>query len=231
MGKDKKAEVSAAPKAQVPAVTEEFLGTLQKFNNDDFSVAVSTGDWLARLQLMTSRSKMVEGGKFPMNHYALIKDQNFQDVGETVDLLILAFRPKAISIGDQVIVVYDCESDVFKKIQDDSDTQNSGCMFGPEFLVWISQIQKFATFFMGSKSARREAQNVRALMGKPATLKSKLIEYKKYQWQSPVITPCTTPLTHMPTQAVLLEQANKFNNPPVQDIEKVDTAATSDREV
>jgi len=35
----------------------------------------------------------------------------------------------------------------------------------------------------------------------------------------------------MPTQAVLLEQANKFNNPPVQDIEKVDTAATSDREV
>lgn len=195
--------------AMIPA---EVAGGLAKFDDEVFN-KMKSGDFLPRLQLMTANSDKCKSGEFTINHYAFIRDQNFQDLGETVDVLIITWRPKALEIGDEVLSVFDPEHEEFARIQEKSAEANSGCMYGPEFLVYIPQINEFATFFCGSKSSRREAPNIRALMTKPATLKSRYVETKKYKWYTPAVTPCSTPF-NPPDMEALKKVVDKFNNPP-----------------
>ena len=189
-----------------------------KYSDDDFDKSTKAGDWLPRLQLMTSNSKECKGGQFPINHYALVRDQNFKDLGKAVDILIIEWRPKAMEIDEQVYVVYDPDHADFKRIQEQSNVKDSGCMYGPEFLVWIPDIEEFATFFMGSKSSRREAASVRTLLRNAGTLKSKEISTQKYTWWSPIIEKCTSSFDP-PAQEEILEQHAKFTNPPEPGIE------------
>ena len=198
------------------------------YDDDAFDKATKAGDWLPRLQLMTANSKECKDGNFPLNTYAVVKDQNLTDVGKEVDVLVIAWRPKAMEIDEQVYAVYDPESVDFKRIQEESNVKDSGCMYGPEFLVWLPSTKQYATFFMGSKSSRREAGNVRALLKNAGTLKSKKIETKKYTWFSPIIEKCTTAFDP-PQQDELLEQYTKFINPPESEIEKAPETNGSER--
>lgn len=185
--------------------------SLQKYSDKDFD-AMASSAYLPRLQLMTSSSDICKTGAFPINHYALINGQNHTDVGLEVDALIIAWRPKAMKMADDIVVSYNPNDDLFRQIQQESETKDSGCMYGPEFLVFTQG--KFATFFLGSKSARKEGQNVRARLGQIATLKSKLIEWKAYKWQAPVVIPCNSPFD-LPSTEAITEEVEKFNNPPV----------------
>lgn len=196
------------PKGTVPAA----------YDDEAFKVATQSGDWLPRLQLMTANSKECKGGDFPINHYALVRDQNFQDLGKSVDVLIVEWRPKAMEIDEQVYAVYDPDHDDFKRIQEQSNVKDSGCMYGPEFLVWVPSADSWATFFMGSKSSRREAKSVRALLRNAGTLKSKEITTTKYTWWSPIIEKCTTSFD-LPNQDDVAKEHNKFTNPPDPGIE------------
>ena len=214
-----------APNAMIPA---DAAGGMVKYNDDIFKAATKSGDYLPRLQLMTANSDPCKGGKFPINHYALIRDQNFQDVGEAVDMLVISWRPKALEIGENVISVFKIENPEFQRIQSKSAEQDSGCMYGIEFLVWIPAVKEFATFFCGSKSSRREAPAIRTLVSKAATLKAKLCENKKYKWYAPSVTPCSTPFDP-PNLTKVKEVVDKFNNPPETTVEVADEAASADR--
>lgn len=196
---------------------------LQKYDESILSKIITSGDFLPRLQLMTASCDDCKSGKFPINHYALIEGQLTKDLGTSVDVVVCAWRPKAIEIGEIIISVYNPENPEFARIQGNSTEPNSGCMYGPEFLVWIPVVQKFATFFMGSKSARREAPNLVACLRASATLTSREIKTVKYTWYAPSVTPCSTPLT-LPEKEMLLEQLNKFNNPVESTVERVDDA-------
>ena len=211
--------------AMIPA---ELAGGLTKFDDAAFKDITKSGDYIPRLQLMTSNSKQCKSGDFPTNHYAFIRDQNFQDLGETLDVLLVTWRAKALEMGEQVISVFDMASEEFKRIQEKSAEQDSGCMYGPEFLVYLPGLKEFATFFCGSKSARREAANIKALLTKPATLKSKFIETKRYSWFTVCATPCSTPFDP-PDLDALRKIVEKFNNPPVSQIEAAPEEET-DRE-
>ena len=202
----------------IPAEVSDS-GALEKYDDDAFAAATKAGDYLPRLQLMSAASGPCKEGKFPINHYAIVSGQNHIDVGEAVDVAVVTWRPKALEIGDEIISVYDPDDLEFVRIQEASNEKDSGCMYGAEFLVYIPSREIFATFFMGSKSSRREAPNLRARIGKAATLKSKFIETKKYSWQTPVAVPCSTPLD-VPAVDEIKEQVEKFNNPPKQDIER-----------
>ena len=104
------------------------------------------------------------------------------------------------------------------KIKALASVKDSGCMCGIEVLLWIAPIQKFATFYMASKSAARVAKQVRSYIDEannqpgPATLKSTLIETKKFKWHAPVVTSCSTPFNN-PEQDVFLKTLDKFQNP------------------
>jgi hypothetical protein len=73
---------------------------------------------------------------------------------------------------------------------------------------------------MGSKSARNESPNMKALIGKAATLRSQKISNKKYEWHSPQVVPCTTPFDLPPIDEIK-KVAEAFMNPPVTEVETV----------
>lgn len=196
---------------------------VSKYSTEDFESATKSGDYLPRLQLMTASTDKVKDGEFPANHYALIKNQNYIDIGTEVDCLNLAFRPKALEMGDEVVItVFDVTNPEFKRIQEKAGEPGlSGAMSGPEYLVYLPVQQEFATLFLGSKSSRREAPNIQSRIGNAMTLKSKKVTTKKYTWFTVLATSCSTPF-NLPDQTEMEEQVIKFNNPPIQEIETVD---------
>ena len=196
----------------------EIPGQVQKWNEKSFTDLVTATGYLPRLQLQTANSKPCKAGTFPVNHYAIVKDKTLRDIGLTVDVLIIAWRPKALEMGEAVIAAYDPEDAEFKRIAEKSEIKDSGCMYGPEFLVWVPALSQFALFYMGNKSARRESPNMVARLYKGATLKSKHIETKQYDWYAPCVTPCTTPF-EVPSKEDIAEQVEKFNNPPKTEVE------------
>jgi len=209
--------------ALLPA--EILAASVSKFDDSQFDLATKSGDYLARIQLMTSNSDKCKDGSFPMNNYALVKDQNYVDLGSSVDVLCVAWRPKALEMGEAVITVFDPSQAEFQRIQEKSSEPNSGCMYGPEYLLYVPSAKAWATFFMGTKSARREAPALKALLHKGATLSSHKIETPKFTWFAPRITKCSTPFELPEDMEELKEQVDKFNNPPVTEIEHVDDSS------
>jgi hypothetical protein len=198
-------------------------GSLSKMSDDEFNTLRSSA-YLPRLQLMTATADKCKKKEFPIDHYALVEGSAFIDLGETVDVLILAFRPKALDMsGEEIVTVYDKDNNEFKDIAARSENKDSGCMWGYEFLVWIGGVKRFATFFCGSKSARREAPNIKSFMNKAATLRSKYIETKKFSWQGIDVCSCSTPMS-MPTHAGVADEIGRFNNPPTQTLERIENA-------
>lgn len=198
--------------------------------NDVFSGVSSTANWLPRLQLFTASNKETKTGKIPMNHYGLATGKEVMDLGKTVDILPLAWRPKAMLFGEdkKVTSKYNPADPEFKRIQQLADTPNLGAMFGPEFLVWVPAVQKFATIFMASKSARREAPNIKDALDhrKAVTMASHYIETPKFQWQAPLVRGCSTPF-EIPSADEIVEQVERFVNPPESQIEVVEEPASA----
>lgn len=190
-----------------------------KFNDDMFLDLAKSGNWLPRLQLYSSNSNEVKEGKFTMNHYGLtglVKDQ-IKDLGTELEVLPLSWRPCAIRIGKvdgAVTSVYDNNDAEFKKIAAESELPNSGCFYGLQFLLYIPSEKRFVTFLFGSKSARPEAQNMRPLIGKVATMKSRVAKNKSFVWQVPVCVESSIPPSDVPDEAKMLEEIEKFQNPP-----------------
>lgn len=185
-------------------------------------------EFLPRLQLMTSNSKACKSEKVPVNQFALVQGEDYKVLGRNVDVLVIAMRTKALDISDEenIITIYDPKADEagnpsgeFKRIMEKSENPESGCMFGPEFLIWVSGVGKFATFFLGSKSQRREAAAIRGLLKQPCTLSPAYIEGKKFQWYVPRGTVCSTPISPMPTMEEVMKELESFLNPTESSVE------------
>ncbi len=201
-------------------------------NPETWGQVVTASAFLARLQLFGANSNEVKEGNIPMGHYGITRSKGkTESLGNVVQCIPVAWRFKAMDISDKeaIISVYDPNSEGFKKIMNLSDnTKDSGCMYGPEFLVWLPSIKEFVTLFLNSKSARRVAPDLKTLLKRGATLKATLASTAKYKWHVPVVTQCSDAL-ELPDSADLMEKANTFANPKETEIEKVESVGT-DRE-
>lgn len=187
----------------------------------DFDNVTTSGDaaYLQRLQLFSSKSDACTEGKIGIGRWGLVNDSAITDLGSEVDLVVLAYRAKALSIdGDTIITDYDAQSETFAAIREKSFEKDSGCMYGPEFLVYVPSVSVFATYFASSKTARREAKTIRPLIGLAATFKSRLIEKGRWKWHGPVVLPCSTPMD-FPDMEIIVKQIEKFKNPPKNEVE------------
>ena len=229
--------MSEIEKAEVGGEIAAILGTsVAKYADDSaFDGLASGGKWLPRLQLFGGNSDAAKEGKIQMGSYGIVagKDQ-LTAVGNEVDCLVLGWRPKAMSLGgEDIITSYNPQSDSFKGIAAKSEEQDSGCMFGPEFLLWLPTQKKYVTFFMSSKSSRREAPNLKGILEgqrdghtPAATLKVTLIAGKKYKWHNPVVTRCSTPFDFPTDLEELKSVVENFNNPSETEVEVVDEKQT-----
>lgn len=212
---------------------------MQKYSAQDAEELLKS-QFLPRLQVCGSQSDCVKEGKINMGVYALVFDkERINDIGKEIDFVVLAFRPKALRIpkdGSNPLSYFNRESPEFKKVQAESGIQNSGCMFGLEFLVYIPNEDEFATLFLGSQSARRESPALLAEMkknpdGSPrdfygvakVTAKISLAKNNKGSWHVPKFFPCNTQLDGEPDPKRLTDEIQKFNNPPESAVEKAES--------
>lgn len=213
-------------------ITVEAGGDLMPtMSSGDLAAVTSSGDFLARLQLFGGNSDACKKGQIPIAHYGLVTGKdNVEDLGKEVDVIVICGRPKALRIcdDDSIITKHDPNDEEFKKIAEDSNVQDSGCMYGPDFVVYIPSIGKFATFFMSSKTARRVAPAVHARLRKAATLKAELIETKKYSWHGPVVVPCSAPMV-TPSNDDIQAAVKKFMAQKESAVETVSDAASTGR--
>lgn len=195
---------------------------------------ITAGSYLPRIQLFGGNSDAVKEMKISIGHFGLVKNKDtIESLTTEVNCIPINFRFKALRLKDgQVISIFNHLNPEFKKIQDESGTEDSGCMYGVEFLLWLPNQGEgmFVTFYLSSKSSRREAPNLRALLLKAATLKSTLVSKGKFKWHSPVVTACSTPFANLPDSEEVRKQSEKFVNEKDSAIESVsakEAAATS----
>lgn len=213
--------------------------------SEDLEFLGGTGKrFTPRLQLMTDRSKKCIKKEFPVNHFALIQGKEHTDMGETVDMLVISVRPKALKItDDEVISCFDPKLELcadgktkrptgmYAEIADLADnTKDSGCMHGLEFLVWLPKMNDYVTFYFGSKTMRNETKTMMSYMNRACTAYAKMIETKKYTYYSASIKGCTVPFAP-PPEAEINDQIEKFKNPPASTREEAteEEAASQDR--
>jgi hypothetical protein len=224
--------MSDESKALVPVSFVDQLPSTQIGSDLDFDAIARSSDFLPRLQLYTKGKAVNRKLVQPGNYGIPVTDDEVTDLGDEIDILPLARRPKAIDLKDpeNIVAVYDVNDPEFKRIQAQSAEKESGCMYGPSFLVYERSTGQFLEFFCGTKSARMEAKRIFPylpltqeridndpnLAGQephdalPVTMRSRLVEKGQWSWHVPVAVKCSTPFTKLPPAAVIVEQIVKF---------------------
>ena len=213
----------------------ENLPSTQIGTDEDFDAIAKSSDFLQRLQLFTKGKAVNRKLVGPGNYGIPISDDEVTDLSDEIDILPLARRPKAIDLKDteNIVAVYDVNDPEFKRIQSQSSKKESGCMYGPSFLVFERSTGLFLEFFCGTKSARAEAKRIfpylplsQAMIDAnpklpectephnalPVTLKSRLVEKGTYSWHVPVAVKCSTPFLTLPPAEKIVAEITKFLN-------------------
>lgn len=221
------------------------LPSTQVGNDEAFQDLARGSTFLSRLQLYT-KGEAINDRKIAPGQYGIPENKDEITVlGDSVDVLVLAKRPKAMDLSDKDAIVesYDPTSEEFKRIQATSEERDSGCMYGVEFLVYERTTGRFLSFYCGTKTSRSEAGKIypfcpltqadidaKAAAGQDVsglsprgpqamTLKSRTIKKGTWSWHAPVVLPCSTPIKP-PAITAITEQIVKFLNPQPQ-VEKV----------
>jgi len=215
------------------------LTSLPSTNVVDFSKYGAESTFLPRLQLVT-KGKFVDKGLISPGHYGVpTGDDGIIDLGDNIDVLVFACRNKALdTTSEPPLAVFDEEDEVFQEIVERSSEKDSGCMWGPSFLLFERNTGTFYEFFCGNKSARMEAANigthlpiseeqaenfgVEARPPEPLTLRAKYIERPRWSWHAPQVGKCSTPINNLPDIEVIIEQITKFMNPETDGPELAD---------
>jgi hypothetical protein len=216
---------------EIAKVDYSQLPSTQVGTDAAFDDLAKGGDFLGRLQLFT-KGKAIDRGLIKPGHYGIpVSEDEVTDLGDSIDLLVIARRPKAIDMTDKeaIIVVHDHESAEFQRIAVQSNEKESHCMYGPSFLVYERTTGKFYEFFCGSKSTRTEAKKIYPFMPVsqadiksrnltdvephgplPMTLKSRYIEKGSYSWHVPVVQKCSVPFKNEPPAEAVIKEIGKF---------------------
>lgn len=166
-----------------------------------------------RLQLCTSRSKLVEAGKIQMNDWAIISQNDEVGLGKDVDIVPAAVRPKAMDVTDREdpVIVYDPQHAEFQRINANANSKDKEIkkshMVGGEFLVWVPKINGFATMYLGTPSGRVILDRVRQYMGQPCIMSSRAAKTTEYSWTAPTVKPATAMPSPMPESDEVVSSA------------------------
>ena len=108
------------------------LPSTQIGSDDQFAELAKSADYLGRLTLFT-KGKAVNKRLVGPGNYGIPTGEEVDDLGDTIDIVPLARRPKALDMTDNeaIIANYDPDSDEFKRIAAKSLEKESHCMYGP----------------------------------------------------------------------------------------------------
>lgn len=246
---------SMNPSTNLVPVNFTQLPSTQVGGDDQYTELAKSSDYLGRLQLFTKGKAVNRKLIGPGNYGIPVSDEEVIDLSDEIDIIPFARRPKALDMNDAeaIIVSYDPTTDEFKRIAAQSLEKESGCMYGPSFLVFERSQGIFLEFFCGNKSARSEAKKLyaylpltqadidaKAAKGEdvsglvphgplPLRLKSRLVEKGKFSWHVPVVNPCVEPFLNLPPLERIVKEMVAFTTVKDNGVERVAPATTSGR--
>jgi hypothetical protein len=220
----------------VPTTTADEQAALAKLSEGS--------TFLKRLQLY-SRGKAIDKDYIAKGHFGTpTSKEDIKDLGTSVDLIPLIRKAKAVDMSDRenIIVTNDVSSDEFKRICHNSDnTRDSGCVYGPSYLVYERSTGTFYEFFCQNKSARVASAMINSYLPvsedmikngltdekkprgpKAFTAVAKLVEKGDWTWHVPSIEDCLTPFESLPNEEQVLEEIQRFLKPEGGGVEAVD---------
>jgi hypothetical protein len=163
---------------------------------EDIAELTKASNYLPSLRVFDSGSdavtkKYVEGGDLAIP----LGGEKFINLGKETSVLNFGYRPRAsIFQGTQKPIDYfDPETEEFLDVQTRALKGAPGYQAGLEYLVWSPEANRFCVFFLGSKSGRRVSDDMKALVGQAATIRSKFVEKGGYSWWCAEILTCSTP--------------------------------------
>lgn len=178
-------------------------------------------NFLPRLQLFQPTSQQVTSDIATKGEFGIVSGKDVPHrFGESVELLPILYRYKALDMSGETPLAFHHKAGetITKKeyldIVERAKGADSNCSHGPEFLVWVPRANLFATFHLGSTTARNSGQDVRALMvkGLTGTFKSKLLQSKdgKKKWYGFTVTAFAGELENIPAQEALDMEVQRF---------------------
>jgi len=179
-----------------------------------------------RIQLV-SKGKLVDTGKCLPGSLAIVDGESVVSLGKEIDFVPLAVLDKALDCsGGTVSVEFGRSNPKYQEIANRSLTANSGCMFGPCFLVWERTHGQFFEIFLNNKSARMEAaklyphlpisaaaakaNGIEAQAPKRTKMATKYVTKGKNSWFVPVVTESTAKFDKVPTNEQLITAVTSF---------------------
>jgi len=184
--------------------------------------------YASRLQLC-SKGKLIDEGKVRPGCFAIVDGDNVVDLGKEVTLIPLACLDKALDVsGEEVVVAFGEDNPEYIRISKESTVQDSGCMYGPVYLVFETSTCQFLELFFNNKSGRNEAPKlatflpisaeaakaykVEARAPRAATVKSKLVKKGKWSWFAPEIVdgPATLDVETPPSSEDIVKACENF---------------------
>jgi hypothetical protein len=197
---------------------------------------------LPRLVLFT-KGNAIDRVLIKSGHYGIPESATeITDLGPSIDLLVLARRPKAVNMSDsdEIITSFDPDSATFTRIAAKSLEKESNCMYGPSFLVTErNNLHRPLEFFCGTKSSRSEAKKIYPFLALSAeqiearglkdekphgplamTMTARLVEEGKHSWQVPVANECTIPFTELLADEKIIDEIVKFITAKADDVRR-----------
>lgn len=145
-----------------------------KFSDAEFEKVASASNYLPYLTHLTIASGKVKKGQAESEYYLTVGKDNNVPMGKDIVVIPVAWRFKALdNSGPKPISSLDPESATFQSIAARANDADSRCQAGPEFLLWIPALAKFATYLMSNRTARREAVQVKEFLKRPIEIRTK----------------------------------------------------------
>ena len=188
--------------------------------------------FLPYINLAQSTSKITQGKdpKAKPGDLTIASGQNIDVLGEYFDCLVLAMRFKAVEIvGDDTFNFYDRKSPEFNRVKEMAEQGGmNGNMCGPEFLLYLTDSARFATFFLSSPTLKQSGEDFLAAMEHQRHLKVKnnFIEGKKHNWWGLELKLNPVKPTNEPSESELVAEITNFKNPKSTDAEKSDDSSS-----
>lgn len=184
--------------------------------------------YASRIQLY-SKGKTNDSGETVVDagNFAIVDGDSFNILGKEIDVVPLAVLDKALDCsGETPVVAFGRDNKEYQRIAEQSTVQDSGCMYGPCFLVFERTTSNFYEIFLNNKSGRSEAKRlypflpigaaaakangVKPQPPRPCLIKSKFIKKGKFTWFAPQVSDSTATFENPPTQEAAVAAVTNF---------------------
>ena len=158
---------------------------------------------IRRLHLF-NKGKAIDKGLIVAGHYGVpLADDEILDLGDSIDVLFLAVRDKAVDMSSKegIVQSFDPASAEFKRIQSESMKKETSYMCGPEFLVFERTTAEFYDFYCGTKPTRAMSETIypflpdRRRKAVQATLAAEVQTRGSFSFHVPAVRQCSTAIS------------------------------------